>query len=165
MDVVLTLPQNIEMVPIVKQDDLAYQVAFRITGSTYEVRISLFPRSILARLSSNGDIDRYVPLFSMGLLAAMGKDSMTFSKSAELPGPTVKKEFGADSGMSALIRGNESDFGRGYSHIAVVFLYKSGKGVIVVSFLYNEPRELNMEGLDFSQAYYCFRFNDSMPKK
>ena len=165
MDVGLILPPNIEMIPILVQDDLEYQAAFRLKGANYEVRISLFPHSFLVRLSGNRDIDRYIPLFSMGLLAAMAKESLPSCKSAELPGPTVRKEFGADTGMTALVKGNKSDFGRGYAQIAVVFLYKAGKGVVVVSFLYNEPRELQMEGLEFSQAYYCFRFNESVPEK
>jgi hypothetical protein len=164
MDVRLDLPENIEMVPIVEQDDLEYQLAFRFTGGGYEVRISLFPMSSLARMSGNGDIGRYVPLLSMGLLAAIAKESLYVFKTAELPGPTVRKEFGADSGMTALVKGNKSDFGRGYAHIALAFLYKAGKGVVVVSILYNEPRDLKMDGLEFSQAYYCFRFNESAAK-
>jgi hypothetical protein len=164
MNVALNLPQNIEMIPIVDQDDLEYQLAFRITGGKYEVRISFFPMSSLVRMSGNGDIDRYVPLLSMGLLAAVSKESLYFCKTAELPGPTVRKEFGADSGMTALVNGNKSDFGKGYRLVAVAFLYKSGKGVVVVSFLYNEPRELNMESLEFSQAYYCFQFKEGAAK-
>jgi hypothetical protein len=164
MNVALNLPQNIEMIPIVDQDDLEYQLAFRIPGGKYEVRISLFPMSSLVRMSGNGDIDRYVPLLSMGLLAAVSKESLYFCRTAELPGPTVRKEFGADSGMTALVNGNKSAFGKGYRLVAVAFLYKSGKGVVVVSFLYDKPADLEMDGLEFSQAYYCFRFNENEPE-
>jgi hypothetical protein len=162
MGVSLDLPADIEMLPPVEQADLEYQVAYRFTGARYEVRISLFPQSWLVRQSCDGDIDQYVPLLAVGLLAAIAKDSLYFCKSADLPAPIVRKEFGADRGMTALVKGNRSDFGRGYTHIAVAFLYKAGSGVVMVSFLYNEPRDLQMEGLDFSQAYYCFRFNESI---
>jgi hypothetical protein len=73
----------------------------------------------------------------------------------------VRKEFGADSGMTALVNGDNSDFGKGYTYIAVAFLYKAEQGVVVVSFLYNEPKDLDMDGLEFSRAYYCFRFSES----
>jgi hypothetical protein len=161
MGVSLALPQSIEMIPPVDQNDVEYQVAFRFTDASYEVRISLFPESYLLRQSGYGDVGRYVPLFSMGLLAAIARDNLYFCKTADLPGPTVSKEFGADHGMTALVKGNKSDFGKGYAYIAIAFLYKAGKGAVVVSFLYNDPRDLNMDGLDFSQAYYCFRFNGS----
>ena len=101
----------------------------------------------------------------MGLLAAMAGQTLSQCTSAELPGRLARKEFGADKGMTALVAGNKSAFGTGFAQIAVVFLYKAGKGVVVVSFLYNEPRDLRMDGMAFSQAYYCFRFNgtDSEP--
>ena len=159
MSVSLNLPQNIEMIPPVAQNDVEYQVAYRFTDAKYEVRISLFPQSYLVRESGGADIETYVPLFSMGLLAGIAKDSLYFSRTADLPGPTVAKEFGADRGMTALVQGNKSDFGKGYAYIAVTFLYKAGKGVVVVYFLYNNARDLQIDGLDFSRAYYCFRFS------
>ena len=165
MEVSLDLPQNIEMLPVEYQGEVEYQLAFRIIGAGYVVRIGLVPESALVRYSGGGDVDRYVPLFSMGVLAAMAKDSLYFSKTAELPGPTVSREFGADSGMTALVRGNKSGFGKGFAYIAVAFLYKVGKGVVVVSFLYNDAKDLKTDSLDFSQAYYCFRFRESSPKQ
>lgn len=164
MDLSLILPQGIEHAPVAERSDPEYQVAFRFPSVRYEVRISLFPRSWLVRQSGGGNVDRYVPLFSMGLLAAMARESLSFSKTAELPGPTVKKEFGADSGLTTLVRGNQSDFGKGYKEIAVVFLYKALKGVAVISFLFNDPKDLDMDGLAFSQAYYCLRFNEEVPR-
>lgn len=160
MGVTLNLPEKAEQVPLNGQSDPEYQAAFRFPGGSYEVRISLFPQSWLVRESGGGNVARYVPLFSMGFLAAMTKQGLSCCKTAELPGLTVRKEFGADTGMTALARGNMSDFGRGYAMIAVVFLYKTGKGVAVVSILYNEPKDLDMDGLEFSQAYYCLRFNE-----
>jgi hypothetical protein len=164
MDVSLDLPGSI--VPIAASDgtDPPYQLAFRITGARYEVRISLYPWSALVRHSGNGDIERYLPLFSMGLLAAIAEQNLSLCTAAELPGPLVKKEFGADKGMTALVAGSKSAFSAGFAQIAVVFLYKAGKGVVVVSMLYNEPGDLQMDGLAFSQAYYCFRFNESAAK-
>ncbi len=159
MDVTIDLPQNIERMPSGDHGDIDYQVAFRFTGAHYEVRISLFPESYLERQSGYGDIDTYLPLFSMGLLAGIAKDSLYFSRTADLPPPAVSKEFGADRGMTALVKGNKSDFGKGYAQIAVTFVYKAGRGAVVVYFLYNDPRDLQMDGLDFSRAYYCFRFN------
>jgi hypothetical protein len=148
MGVSLDLPEDIELLPVVQQDDVEYQLAFRFTGAGDEVRISLFPQSWLVRQSCDGDIDAYLPLFAMGLLAAMAKDSLSFCRSADLPDPIVRKEFS-----------------RGYTHIAVAFLCKAGSGVVAVSFLYNEPREHQMEGLDFSQAYCCFRFNETIAEQ
>jgi len=165
MGVTLDLPKNVEMLPVEYQGEIEYQVAFRFPTASYVIRISLVPQSALVRYSCNGDIERYVPLFSMGVLAAMAKDSLYFCKTAELPGPTVRKEFGADRGMTALVRGNKSDFGKGFAYIAVAFLYKVGKGVVVVSFLYNDAKDLDTDGLEFSQAYYCFRFRESSPEQ
>jgi hypothetical protein len=165
MDVSLDLPQDIETIPSVDQNDVEYQVAFRFRGASYEVRISLFPESYLVRQSGNGDIDKYVPLFSMRLLAVIAGDNFYFCKTADLPGPAVSKEFGADRGMTALVKGNKSGFGAGYSQIAAAFLYKTGKGVVVVYFLYNDRKELQIDGQDFSRAYYCFRFNGDSRKQ
>lgn len=160
MRVTLHLPPDIETVPVIEDADPEYEVAFRFPGERYEVRVSLFPQSWLSRESGGGNVDRYVPLFSMGVLAAMAKEAMTFCKTTELPGPTVKKEFGADSGLSTLAKGDRSDFGRGFKQIAVVFLYRSGSGVAMITFLFDDPKDLKMDGLQFSQAYYCLRFDD-----
>ena len=70
----------------------------------------------------------------------------------------MKKEFGADTGLTTLAEGDRSDFGRGFKQIAVVFLYRSGSGVAMISFLFDEPRDLELDSLEFSQAYYCLRF-------
>jgi hypothetical protein len=164
MDVSLELPASIEMVEPVDQEDVDYQLAFRFIGARYEVRMSLFPQSWLVRQSCDGDIEQYVPLFTLGLAASIAKDGMSFSRSADLPPATVRREFGADRGMTALLKGNRSDFGRGYSHIAVALLYKIEAGIVALYFLYNEPGELEMEGLDFGRAYYCFRFNEKLAR-
>ncbi len=163
MHVTLHLPPDIETVQVIDGADPEYQVAYRFPGERYEVRVSLFPQSWLFKESGGGNVDRYVPLFSMGVLAAMAREAMTFCKTAELPGPTVKMEFGADSGLSTLAKGDRSDFGRGFKQIAVVFLYRSGSGVAMITFLFDEPKDLKMDGLQFSQAYYCLRFNDPVP--
>lgn len=163
MGVTLKLPDGIEMVPRAAgaaQEEVEYQRAFRFPGARYEVRMSLFPQSWLVRQSCGGDIDQYVPLFAMGLAAGIAKDRLYFSKAADLPPATVKEEFGADRGMTALLKGNRSDFARGWTHVAIALLYKVGAGVVVLYFLYNEPRDLEMEGLDFGNAYYCFRFEE-----
>ncbi len=161
MNVSLTLPQNIEMIAPGDQTDVDYQVAYRFSGARYEVRISLFTEAYLLRQAGNGDIEKYIPLFSMGLLAGIAKDSLYFSRTADLPGPTVSKEFGADRGMTALVKGNKSSFGKGYAYIAATFLYKAGQGIVVIYFLYNDARDLDTDGMDFSRAYYCFRFRGS----
>jgi hypothetical protein len=162
MGVTLQLPDECEAVPVVPQHDVEYQAAFRFIGAAYEVRISLYPESWLVRQAGGGDMDSYIPLFAMGLLAAMAGESLYFCRTAELPAAVVKKEFGADRGMTALVKGNKSAFGRGYSRIALAFLHKTGRGAVLLSFLYNEPKDLRLEGLDFSQAYYCFRFADTL---
>jgi hypothetical protein len=164
MNVSLELPGGIEMVPPCQQDDVEYQLAFRFAGARYEVRMSLFPQSWLVRQSCDGDIDQYVPLFTMGLAAGIAKEGMYFSKAADLPPAVVRREFGADRGMTALLKGNRSDFARGYSHVALALLYKANAGVVALFFLYNEPSDLEMEGLDFGRAYYCFRFNEELAR-
>ncbi len=164
MNVSLDLPPEIEVVPPAAQDEVDYQVAFRFIGARYEVRMSLFPQSWLVRQSCDGDIDQYVPLFTMGLAASIAKEGMPFSKAADLPPPVVYREFGADRGMTALLKGNRSDFARGWSHVALALLYKADAGVVALFFLYNEPSDLEMEGLDFGKAYYCFRFNERVAR-
>lgn len=161
MSVSLKLPQNSAAVPLVDQNDVEYQIAFRFPGARYEVRVSLFPQSYLNRASGGAEVDAYIPLLSMGSLAGIAKDSLFFSRAADLPGPAAAKEFGADRGMTALVKGNKSDFGRGYAYIAATFLFKAGKGVVVVFFLYNDAKDREVDGLDFSQAYYCFQFSRS----
>jgi hypothetical protein len=164
MDVSLDLPGEIEMIPPSAQDEVDYQIAFRFVGARYEVRVSLFPQSWLVRQSCDGDIDQYVPLFTMGLAASIAKEGMYFSKAADLPAATVRREFGADRGMTALLKGNRSEFARGFSHVALALLYKLDAGVVALFFLYNEPSDLEMEGLDFGRAYYCFRFNERIAR-
>jgi hypothetical protein len=164
MGVSLELPGGIEMLPLAPQEDVDYQLAFRFAGARYEVRMSLFPQSWLVRQSCDGDIEQYVPLLTLGLAASIAKEGMVFAKAADLPPAVVQSEFGADRGMTALLKGNRSDFARGYSHVAMALLYKVDAGVVALYFLYNEPSDLEMEGLDFGQAYYCFRFNERVAR-
>ena len=89
---------------------------------------------------------------------------MYFSRSADLPPAMVREEFGADKGMTALLKGDKSDFARGYSHVAIALLQKAEAGIVALYFLYNDPTDLEMEGLDFGRAYYCFRFNDRIAR-
>jgi len=99
-----------------------------------------------------------LPLFTLGLIASIAKEDAYFGKSANLPPHTIKKEFGADRGVTALVKGNRSDFAKGYALVALVLLHKIGKGLAILYFLYNGSRELELDGLDFSRAYYCLGF-------
>jgi len=156
MKVQLKLPSGIEMLPVVGNNDVEYQVRFHFPNKGYEVRISLFPESYLIRESHNGDIDFYVPRFTMGLLAYIADQTLPYSTAVDIPSKICKDEFGADRELSVLVKGNQSDFGKGYDQITLVMLYKIGKGVVIVYFLFNDPHDL--DGLDFRQAYYCFAF-------
>jgi hypothetical protein len=156
MRVELMLPEEAQLHPGNLEGDVPYQLGFRITGRAYEVRCSLFPQSYLLRQSQNGEIGRYVPLFVQGLMACIAQQDLPRTRSSELPMESVRREFGADVGFTALLQGGNSEFSRGFQYVVLNALYKRGKGVVVVCILFNDPEEL--DGIEFSKSYYCFAF-------
>jgi hypothetical protein len=106
------------------------------------------------------DVEAYVPMFTVLLLMCIGHEDVYFGRMVELPQESVRREFGADHGLSALLKGGASDFSRGYGYVVVNSFYRKGSGVVNVYFLYDDPEELDLDGFDYARAYYCFRFQE-----
>ena len=158
MGVEFRLPEGAEAAPLAEQADVVVQVAFAFPGGKYEVRCAFYPVSFLGRECRGTDIDRYVPVFAVGVMACIAKGGLASGRMSELPPESVRREFRADSGMTALLPGEQSDFSRGYRFVVATVLYRRGVGVAIVFLLYNDPADLEMEGRRFADAYYCFRF-------
>jgi hypothetical protein len=160
MNVQLEIPEGAIVVPRPEQKDVVCQLAFGFPGRRYEVRCSFFPMDTIVDQAQGHDIEDYVPMFTVLLLMCIAHEDIYFGRMVELPEESVRREFGADHGLSALLKGGASDFSRGYRYVVVNSFYKKGSGIVNVYFLYDDAEELDMDGFDYGRAYYCFRFEE-----
>jgi len=160
MGVELLLPAGAVLLPEAPATEIDYQLAFCFPGAKYEVRLALVPCSVLRSQSLQGELDQYVPAYAVGLLAGIAREDLCYSQMRELPLESVRREFGADYGLTALLKGGNCDFSRGFRNVVVNVLYRKEVGLVVVYLLYNDPADLGMDGPAFAAAYYCFRFAD-----
>jgi hypothetical protein len=160
MGVELRLPPGAELLPAAPPTEVDYQLAFSFPGAKYEVRLALIPCSELQAQSFEVDLNKYVPAYAVGLLAGIAREDLCYSQVRELPAESVRVEFGADYGLTALIKGGNCDFSRGFRYVVVNVLYRKEAGLVVVYLLYNDRSDLGMDGPAFAAAYYCFRFAD-----
>ncbi len=158
MGVEFLLPEGAETTPLADQADVVVQVAFAYPGAGYEVRCAFLPDGFLSRECRGGDVDRYVPVFAVGVFACIARDGLPAVRMSELPPESVRREFRADSGLTALLPGMKCDFSRGYRYVVANVLYRRQVGVVIVYLLYNDPADLGMDGQRFTDAYYCFMF-------
>ena len=167
MGVEFRLPAGAALLPVVPEQDVDYQLAFGYPGAAYEVRCALFPLSRLQAQCPQLDLDEYVPAFAVGVIASIAREDLCYSRLSELPVESVRKEFGADYGLTALLKGGKCAFSQGYNYVVVNVLYKKEAGLVLVYMLYNDPAELGMDGPRFGAAYYCFRFGltQSLPDR
>ena len=135
------------------------QVAFAYPGAKYEVRCGFLPLSFISRGCRGGDLDDYVPVFAVGVFDCIAKGGLRTSRVEELPPESVRREFRADFGITALLPGEKCDFSRGYRFVVATLLYRRDVGVVIVYILYNDPADLGMDGQPFADAYYCFSFS------
>ena len=158
MGIEFRLPPGATFVPRVDQADVIVQVAFAYPGAAYEVRCAFLPLSFLGRECRGGDVDDYVPVFAFIVFDCLTKGGARTGRVEELPPESVRREFRADFGMTALLPGEKCDFTRGYRFVVATLLYRRGVGVAIVFLLYNDPADLGMDKQPFADAYYCFQF-------
>jgi hypothetical protein len=160
MKVTLELPEAAYTVPIPEQSDVICQLAYRLPDRDYEVRCSFFPIEHIADQAQGSAIEDYVPMFTVLVLMCIAQEEIYLGRMVELPEDSVRREFGADHGLSALLKGNSCEFSRGYRHVLVNSFYKKERGIVNVYFLYDDPEDLDMDSFEYAGAYYCFSFED-----
>jgi hypothetical protein len=163
MGVQFRLPEGAMLLPVIEPSEIDYQLAFGFPGAGYEVRCALTPVSELRAQGPQVDTNEHVPAFAVGLFASIAREDLCYSRVSELPVESVRPEFGADYGLTALLRGGKCAFSRGYAYVLVNVLYKKDAGLVLVYLLYNDPEDLRMEEPQFAAAYYCFRFGLTRP--
>jgi len=160
MKVELELPAGASTVAAPDQRDVLCQLAYRFPDRRYEVRMSFFPIEYISDQAQGCAIEDYVPMFTVLVLMCIAREDIYFGRMIELPEHSVRKEFGADHGLTALLKGGSSEFSRGYRHVVVNSFYRSDRGVVNVYFLYDHPSDLDMDSFEYARAYYCFTFKD-----
>jgi len=114
----------------------------------------------IAEQAQGSALEDYVPMFTVLVLMCIAQEDICFGRMVELPEESVSREFGADHGLSALLKGGSSEFRRGYRYVVVNSFYKQDRGVVNVYFLYDEPEDLDMDSFEYASAYYCFSFTE-----
>jgi hypothetical protein len=160
MRVTFELPEGACTVPVPDQRDVICQLAYRFPERRYEVRCSFFPLEHIAAQAQGCAIEDYVPMFTVLVLMCIAQEDIYCGRMVELPEESVQREFGADHGVSALLKGGSSEFSRGYRYVVVNSFYKKDRGVVNVYFLYDDPEDLDMDSFEYARAYYCFSFED-----
>lgn len=138
----------------IKQEDVAYQYAFRKEGYDGEIRISLFPNSIKYSDETQNEYLFRTSTEVVMLNISQPKDGELAGKFSMFPPEGVKPEYGADYGMSGLIEGN-SDFSRGYKYVHVIGLWKKGVGFAYIFILFDDLQKSIPFPMDL---FYCIRF-------
>jgi hypothetical protein len=160
MNVELEIPEGACTVPIPDQSDVICQLAYRFPDHGYEVRCSFIPMDHIADQAQGCAIEDYVPVFTVLVLMCIAREEIYFGRMVELPEESVKQEFGADHGLSALLKGGSSEFSLGYRYVVVNSFYRKDRGIVNIYFLYDDPEDLDMDSFEYARAYYCFTFRD-----
>ena len=159
MKVTFNLPAGSCAMPVSDQTDVIYQVAFCYPDSKYEVRVGFYPISYIQGQTYDENIDKFVPIFILRILWCIAKENIHLGKMSEFTSKSAYQEFGADHGFTALLKGGNSDFCKSYEYIVVNVLYKKNSGIVIVYFLCNDSDDLDLNSIEFYNAYYCFAFN------
>ena len=160
MKISLELPEGARRVALPEQSDVICQLAYRFPGRPYEVRCSFFPSEYIAAQAQGCPMEEYAPMFTVLVLMCIAQEALAFGRMIELPQESVRREFGADHGTTALLKGGCSEFAEGYRYVVVNSFYKKDRGIVNVYFLYDDPADLDMGSFEYARAYYCFTFEE-----
>ncbi len=151
MNIRLTLPAGVVLVPQVEQEEVDYQFAFRYPNKDYEIRCSFWPLDHF-----NGDAPS-IPFFVDDILFNIAQDESNVGPMHSFSEEDTKAHFGADIGAISTITGEASLFSKGFKYVDVMFFIKVNSGLAIIFMLYNDP-EVKSEQ-EYIAAYHCIFFD------
>jgi hypothetical protein len=132
-----------ELVPVIPNDDMEYNVALRSASGRLEVRYAL-------RWDPGGDSFSAFALATL-LNVGSGEDAL-----GPFPPQAVRAEFNADRGVSGPFA-PRSSFGSKYDSGIMVAIWAEGRGIAYTFYLFNEnQRELALA--EWRSVFYALRF-------
>jgi hypothetical protein len=135
-----TLPKDFTVVPAVDNPDVLYQYAISAASVKLEIRYQIRPlASDVEEFQRNGGKGADPNTLYRALLLAMCLNlsgGAICNPSAFRP-EDVRKEFGADAGMTAFVK-LDSDFGKGYKVCLVNVIHVQNKGDAFTFFLFDD---------------------------
>jgi len=144
----LKIPNGFETTKIVENEDMEYGHAVTNSAKSIEIRFALrrMSKSELDRFQNNkpgeGGLD---PNDYAAMVAAVhlniGLGGGQLKGPSYFPEDAVKREFGADSGMSFFVENANSEFGKGFKNIMAFALHRKNLGQVYVFILYKDKKE------------------------
>ena len=141
------LPPDFSPTPVIANDDVAYDFAIKSKSSLLEIRYRIWP--IMANESN--PIYKAM-ILTMGLNISNGK----LPQSQDYPPESVKQEFGADAGCTAVVH-TDSQFGKGYKFCMISVIHKDNAGDAYIFYLYNDPQSI-VTALTTNKIFHALKF-------
>jgi hypothetical protein len=144
-----SIPPDFTSTPIIQNGDVVYDFAIKSKTSSLEIRYRIWP---VDKKQKNPNALFKPMLATMGLNISNGK----VMKPHPYPTESVKKEFGADAGITGLIT-TDSDFGKGYKQCMISVIHKDDVADAYVFYLYNTQDEI-MGAITAEKVYHALKF-------
>ena len=115
------VPPGFSAIPVVPNDDVAYDYALRSQTMKLEMRYRILP----VEPASTSDARRKSQLEPMLLAVALNISGGQEPNATYYPKDAVKSEFGADAGATCAVKVS-SEFGRGYALCLISAIHRDG---------------------------------------
>ena len=157
MRISLQLPKDAQILPMVDQEDVLYQLAFRPSKADYEIRCSFFSMQFFNRQSPLTDV-KQLAVFHLTVLLNIAQNENAMRKMPQLYADELKNYYRADGFGWDMVVDGKSGFAGGAKYVAVAMIYKKDRGLAYVYALMNDDSVLRSE--EFKRSIQCFRFDD-----
>jgi hypothetical protein len=140
-----TLPKGFSPVPVVSNGDVHYQYAMKAPAVKAEIRYAIFPSSPNEQFAAS-----FLETICLNLSGGKTCDFRPF------PRPAVKREFGADGGLTSITK-LDSEFGKGYASCMVNLIHKNGVADVYILILFDDVNVLQSLVLQ-DPVFHALRF-------
>ncbi len=143
------MPEKYLQAPVLPNSDVAYDFAVVSKDRQIEIRYTVQP---VDRKQKNGNG------LSEGMLQAIALNISggTMAEPNAFPAESVRKEFGADKGYTAMIP-VRSEFGNGYKKCMLTMIHKDNIADAYAFYLFNDPQVL-VQAIKSYAIFHALKF-------
>jgi len=150
------MPVGFEEVPVIANNDVAYEYAIRDKAGSFEARYVIWPVDTTARTMNVFGVNPNT-VFS-GMLQGMigdisgGQDD----KAVPFESSEARRDFNAHASATALVNVN-SGFGKGYSYCRITAIHRDNIADAFIFYLFNDRSELQ-NIMNRTDVYHALKF-------
>jgi hypothetical protein len=150
------MPTGFEEVPVIPNNDVAYEYAIRDKAGNFEARFIVWPVDATARTMNDFGLNPNA-VFS-GMLEGMIGDISGEADNKVVPFDTsdAKKDFNANAGATAFVT-VKSAFGKGYSYCRINAIHRDNVADAFIFYLSNDRMEIQ-NTMNRPDVYHALKF-------